>query len=248
MHLQTLLLSLTLTFTIQTTATPLPFSLFTHSAALTESQLLAIAPTSKSCTKAPAKGECATAKQAAKFISKSFDKYKVTSQAEQAAIISLMAFESEDFKYNKNHFPGVAGQGSTYRIFPSPNSFPCNIEIPCNNTHFPYMHADHVTPARNMQSPSFNKKYASSLPEIKDKLPGVSNSPGDLLDLLRSDAATDFGSGAWFLTTQCSKSVRNALAHGSETGWQRFISDCVGTSVTDERRDYWERAIEAIGV
>ncbi|OQE05152.1 hypothetical protein PENVUL_c027G07508 [Penicillium vulpinum] len=213
MHLQTLLLSLTLTFTIQTTATPLPFSLFTHSAALTESQLLAIAPTSKSCTKAPAKGECATAKQAAKFISKSFDKYKVTSQAEQAAIISLMAFESEDFKYNKNHFPGVAGQGT-----------------------------------RNMQSPSFNKKYASSLPEIKDKLPGVSNSPGDLLDLLRSDAATDFGSGAWFLTTQCSKSVRNALAHGSETGWQRFISDCVGTSVTDERRDYWERAIEAIGV
>jgi hypothetical protein len=33
--------------------------------------------------------------------------YKVTSKAEQAAIVSLMAFETEDFKYNKNHFPGV---------------------------------------------------------------------------------------------------------------------------------------------
>ncbi|KAJ5471051.1 hypothetical protein N7530_008408 [Penicillium desertorum] len=213
MHLQTLLLSLTLTLTIQTTATPIPISLFTRDTALTESQLITIAPSSKSCANAPAEGECATAKQAAKFTSQSFDTYKVTSKAEQAAIVSLMAFETEDFKYNKNHFPGVAGQGT-----------------------------------RNMQSPAFNKKYASSLPELKDKLPSVSNSPAELLDLLRSDSATDFGSGAWFLTTQCSKDVRTALADGSETGWQRFISDCVGTSVTDERREYWERAVKAIGV
>ncbi|KAJ5932904.1 hypothetical protein N7516_007393 [Penicillium verrucosum] len=212
MNLQTLLLSLTLTLTIQTTATPLP-SFFARDTALTESQLITIAPTSKSCTDAPAKDECATAKQAAKFTSQSFDTYKVTSKAEQAAIISLMAFESDDFKYNKNHFPGVAGQGT-----------------------------------RNMQSPSFNKKYASSLPDLKEKLPAVSNSPADLLDLLRNDGATDFGSAAWFLTTQCSKEVRSALADGSETGWQRFISDCVGTSVTDERKVYWERAVKAIGV
>ncbi|KAJ5699645.1 hypothetical protein N7536_002658 [Penicillium majusculum] len=212
MHLQTLLLSLTLTLTIQTTASPLP-SLFVRDTALTESQIITIAPTSKSCTDAPAEGECATAKQAAKFTSQSFDTYKVTSKAEQAAIISLMAFESDDFKYNKNHFPGVAGQGT-----------------------------------RNMQSPSFNKKYASSLPDLKDKLPAVSNSPADLLDLLRGNGVTDFGSGAWFLTTQCSKEVRSALADGSETGWQRFISDCVGTSVTDERKVYWERAIKAIDV
>lgn len=102
--------------------------------------------------------------------------------------------------------------------------------------------------ARNMQSPSFNKKYASSLPALKDKLPSVTNSPADLLDLLRSDGAMDFGSGAWFLTTQCSKEVRAALADGSETGWQRYISDCVGTSVTEERKAYWERAVKALGV
>jgi hypothetical protein len=114
MHLQTLLLSLTLTLTIQTTATPIPISLFTRDTALTESQLITIAPSSKSCANAPAEGECATAKQAAKFTSQSFDTYKVTSKAEQAAIVSLMAFETEDFKYNKNHFPGVAGQGSEF--------------------------------------------------------------------------------------------------------------------------------------
>jgi hypothetical protein len=35
-------------------------------------------------------------------------------------VISLMAFESLDFKYNKNHFPGVAGQGSTSITTPQP--------------------------------------------------------------------------------------------------------------------------------
>lgn len=81
---------------------------------ITESQILTIAPTSNTCDNAPAVGECATAKTAATYTSQSFDKYGVTSKAEQAAVLSLMAFESLDFKYNKNHFPGVAGQGSTY--------------------------------------------------------------------------------------------------------------------------------------
>ncbi|CEO58337.1 hypothetical protein PMG11_03067 [Penicillium brasilianum] len=180
---------------------------------ITESQILTIAPTSNTCDNAPAAGECATADTAAKNIAQSFDTYSVTSKAEQAAVISLMAFESLDFKYNKNHFPGVAGQGT-----------------------------------RNMQSPTFNKIYASSLPDLADKLPAVSNSPADLLDLLRGNEVYDFGSGAWFLTTQCSADVRSALQKGDEAGWQKYISDCVGTSVTDDRKAYWTRAVDALGV
>ncbi|KAJ5139261.1 uncharacterized protein N7515_004109 [Penicillium bovifimosum] len=215
MHLKTILISLTLTLTLQTTATPIPFLRHFHSKAttLTESQITTIAPKSTSCADAPAEGECATAKQAAKYTSQSFETYKITSKPEQAAILSLIAFESDDFKYNKNHFPGVPGQGT-----------------------------------RNMQSPAFNKKYASSVPALKDKLPSVSNSPADLLDLLRADGAIDFGSAAWFMTTQCSDEVRKALGDGSEEGWARYISDCVGTSVTDERKAYWERAVKALGV
>jgi hypothetical protein len=106
MHLPTLV-SLSIPFLSLSTAMPL----FARDA-ITESQMTAIAPTSNTCDDAPAKGECATAKQAAKFTSQSFNTYKVTSKAEQAAVISLMAFETDDFKYNKNHFPGVAGQGS----------------------------------------------------------------------------------------------------------------------------------------
>jgi hypothetical protein len=99
-----------------------------------------------------------------------------------------------------------------------------------------------------MQSPSYNKKYASSLPALKDQISKVANSPVDLLDLLRNNKTYDFGSGAWFLTTQCSKEVRTALQSGSEEGWQRYISDCVGTSVTEERKEYWQRAVKALGV
>jgi hypothetical protein len=84
----------------------------TRNISLTPEQLIEIAPTSTTCEGAPAAGECATAKQAAPAISKAFKKYGVTSPAEQAALISLMAFETDDFKYNKNHFPGVPGQGS----------------------------------------------------------------------------------------------------------------------------------------
>ncbi|KAJ5663675.1 hypothetical protein N7507_004406 [Penicillium longicatenatum] len=181
--------------------------------ALTEAQIIDIAPTSKTCDNPPAEGECATAEQAAKFASQSFDNYQVTSKAEQAAILSLMAFETDDFKYNKNHFPGVPGQGT-----------------------------------RNMQSPDYNKKYANSISALKDKVAEVSNSPADLLDLLREDETYDFGSGAWFLTTQCSEDVRSALQAGDESGWKKYISECVGTTVTDERKEYWQRAVKTLGV
>lgn len=98
-----------------------------------------------------------------------------------------------------------------------------------------------------MQSPAFNKKYAASIPAVKDKAAETSD-PADLLDLLRNDGTTDFGSGAWFLTTECSKEVRSALADGSEAGWKKYITDCVGTTITDDRKAYWDRAVKALGV
>ncbi|GIK06465.1 hypothetical protein Aspvir_002115 [Aspergillus viridinutans] len=181
-------------------------------AKITAAQIETIAPKSKSCADAPAPGECATSEQAAANIAKSFETYKVTSAAEQAAVIGLMAFESLDFEYNRNHFPGVAGQGT-----------------------------------RNMQSPAFNAKYAASLPALADKLKGVSGDPAGVLDLLLSNEEYDFGSGAWFLTTQCSQDVRSELQSGSEAGWQKYITSCVGTDANEERKAYWTRAVQALG-
>ncbi|KAJ5248977.1 hypothetical protein N7468_000428 [Penicillium chermesinum] len=204
--------TLILSLSLLSAASPIPW-LAARGTSVTEAQILKFAPSSNSCANPPAEGECATAKTAAKYASQSFQTYKVSSKAEQAAILSLMAFESDDFKYNKNHFPGTPGQGT-----------------------------------RNMQSPAFNKKYASSIPALSSKIAQVANDPAALLDLLRDNETYDFGSGAWFLTTQCSANVRSALQTGSESGWQQYISDCVGTSVTDERKAYWEKAVDALGV
>ncbi|PKY04474.1 hypothetical protein P168DRAFT_311024 [Aspergillus campestris IBT 28561] len=178
---------------------------------ITPKQIETIAPKSKSCDSAPSKDECATAAQAAPAISASFNKYKVHSRAEQAAVIGLMAFESGDFKSNRNHSPGVPGQGT-----------------------------------RNMQSPTYNQKYAASLPDIADAAKQASDAD-KVLDLLVKNKEYDFGSGAWFLTTQCEEDVRKRLQSGSEEGWKAYIRDCVGTEANGERREYWERAVNALG-
>ena len=103
-----------LTLSTATTATPRK----EPSTTLTPDQILHVAPKSESCANPPAKGECATAEQAARNIALSFDTYDVSSRAEQAAVIGLMAFESEEFKYSRNHFPapGVEGKGSKYPV------------------------------------------------------------------------------------------------------------------------------------
>ena len=83
------------------------------------SQLISIAPTSGSCSNAPAAGECATASEAVGPLISSFAQYGITTGAEQAALLSWMAFESDDFKYNKNHFPGTPGQGTRCMMMPN---------------------------------------------------------------------------------------------------------------------------------
>lgn len=85
---------------------------------ITPPQILGIAPVSASCVNPDGKGECATADTAASAITASFERYQVSSRAEQAAVIGLMAFESGEFQYNRNHSPGVAGQGSMFTPLP----------------------------------------------------------------------------------------------------------------------------------
>ncbi|KAI4273111.1 MAG: hypothetical protein L6R38_006428 [Xanthoria sp. 2 TBL-2021] len=80
-----------------------------------------MAPNSKTCAGAQFAAECKTAAQAAPFINASLKTYGITSAGEAAALISLMAFESGDFKYNTNHFPGRPGQGTRNMQMPAFN-------------------------------------------------------------------------------------------------------------------------------
>ncbi|MCJ1267749.1 hypothetical protein MMC22_007635 [Lobaria immixta] len=83
-----------------------------RSPAVSGRQILSIAPASSTCAGAPKPNECRTVNQAAAAISSSFDTYGITSPGEIAALTSLMAFETDDFKYNINYYPGNPGQGT----------------------------------------------------------------------------------------------------------------------------------------
>ena len=185
--------------------------------AITSDLIKMIAPNSASCTGASFTSECRNASQAAPLITKSFATYGIFQPNEAAALISLMAFESTDFRYQKNHWPGTPGQGT-----------------------------------RNMQSAKYNALYASS---IRPLAPSISTITGDsssdtrvdqILDLLLQNDEYDFGSAAWFLSTQCD-STRNELKTGGSQGWETWLETCVGTQATDARRQYYMRAINALG-
>lgn len=109
-----------------------------------------------------------------------------------------------------------------------------------------------------MQSAAFNFLYASSIPALKSRLLKIAGNAktADSLsakqvnmvrDLLTLNDNFDFGSAAWFLTTQCSDRIRGELQNAGEAGWEHYITDCVGTTVTPERTAYWNRAMDAFG-
>ncbi|KAL8952957.1 MAG: hypothetical protein Q9222_001176 [Ikaeria aurantiellina] len=87
----------------------------------TAGSLLAIAPKANTCANATFPKECKTASEAAPFINHSFATYGITTAGEAAAVVAIMAFESGDFKYNINHFPGRPGQGTRNMQSPALN-------------------------------------------------------------------------------------------------------------------------------
>ncbi|RAR13010.1 hypothetical protein DDE83_003676 [Stemphylium lycopersici] len=90
----------------------------TDATALTAAILTAIAPDTASCSGADFPEECADATQATTALNKAFETYKITSKGEQAAIVAYELFESANFKYKKNHFPGRPGQGTRMMAMP----------------------------------------------------------------------------------------------------------------------------------
>ena len=110
-----------------------------------------------------------------------------------------------------------------------------------------------------MQSATFNLLYARSVASLQPQLSlivpdgaadNIASLPPTTLNAIRQlvldDEVSDFGSAAWFLTTQCPPSIRQALQLQGEVGWMTYIQTCVGTTVTDDRKAYWLRAVAAL--
>ena len=172
-------------------------------------QLLSVVPTASSCANASFPSECATASEALKPILDGFTKYSVTTPPEQAALLSWMAFESGEFKFNQNHFPGRPGQGT-----------------------------------RCMLMPNFVKEYVASIPELAPQAIGKDDVA--VLALVQPDEFS-LASASWFYSAHCTEAVKQGVQTGSKSGWSDFLTECVGTTVSDSREVYWTRAMQALG-
>ncbi|KAK4143289.1 uncharacterized protein C8A04DRAFT_29107 [Dichotomopilus funicola] len=95
----------------------------------------------------------------------------------------------------------------------------------------------------NMMQIDFITKYATDLFGA-GKVSG--KAPNDILALVTPDA-TNFGSAAWFLKTQC-PNVRDTLKAGTDQGWLAF-NECIGVSgASGDRMAYWTRAKQAFNL
>ncbi|KAH6606098.1 hypothetical protein Trco_005251 [Trichoderma cornu-damae] len=174
-----------------------------------------IAPGAENCADTT---ECRTAEQAAPFIAEAMYNYKIFTTPEMAAIISLMAFESVDFKYKHNVSPGRPGQGTA------------NMQM----ANFNLLYAKSIDGIKDQVA-----RFTSTDGLGPDDL-------NHILSLVQPDEL-NFASGAWFYATQCDSSVREALWADVDTGFQKYMG-CVGAPVTDERLAYFARAKEAFGL
>ncbi|OTA05541.1 SSCRP protein [Trichoderma parareesei] len=174
-----------------------------------------IAPTATSCADS---SECRTAEQAAPFIAKSMSDYGIYTTPEMAAIVSLMAFESVEFKYKHNVSPGRAGQGTA------------NMQMAQFNL------------AYALSIPSLKAQVAQFT-----TVDGLADADlNKILALVQPDEF-NFASGAWYYKTYCEKTVQAAFWANVDDGFTKYMQ-CVGAAVTDDRLTYWNRAKEAFGI
>lgn len=120
-----------------------------------------------------------------------------------------------------------------------------------------FKYKQNISPGRpgqgtaNMQMYNFNLKYAQSIDDLKQKAAAFSASSSDAqkneLLALVTDDQYNFGSGPWFLTTQCGADVQAALSSGSDAGFQKYMQ-CVGVSADGDRLVKWQAAKTALGL
>ncbi|PVH77848.1 hypothetical protein DL98DRAFT_550409 [Cadophora sp. DSE1049] len=198
---------------------PRSYANLTPRAAQAADQILQIAPKSDTCANAPTPDECATNVQAAPFLIAAMSKYEIYSVSEIAAVLSVIAFESGDFKYNTNHFPapGRPGQGTRAMFM-----------------------ANYVLLYARSIPELADKLNAITTASTVD---GLSD---DKLNAIRALVLPDeytWASAAWFLTTQCA-SIRPALQTGSQAGYEAYMG-CLGVTATEDRLAYWRQATAA---
>ena len=206
------------------------------------SVLAIVAPGSTSCSGTRAGAQCATNSQAAQPILDSFKTYGASKPNEQACLIATMAYETSEFQYNHNVFPGRKGQGcrnmqmSTYNIPYAQSLMKSNSSL-----------SDALTKAGLTAS-----TQASSFPTPASCTTAQNATLDAMLDLLTSNPEYDFGAAAWFYSTNCG-SQKSSVQSGGQNGFNSFLT-CIGITDSSEsngissRLTYYQRAAKGLGV
>ena len=186
------------------------------------SQILQIAPTSNTCNGAAFPSECETATTAAPYLITAMSSYGITSAPEIAALLSLIVYETGEFKYAINHYPapGRPGQGTR------------NMQM----ANYNLLYAQSIPALKSGLEAITTASSTSGLSD--DQL-------NDIRALVLPNEYA-WASAAWFLTSQCA-SIRTQLQVGGQAGYEAYLG-CVGTTATSDRLSYWTTANMALGV
>jgi hypothetical protein len=158
------------------------------------------------------------------LINQSFAKFGVNSKGEQAALLSLMAFETGGFVFDTNQFPGRAGQGTRNLML-----FPFIVKYALETPEVAGQ-VDQIVPGLTATSPT-------------------ENVPADKMNAVRALVLEDslsFASAAWFLKTKCGPEISTGLATGTQAAYETYLTACIGTTVTPERIAGFQKAIAAV--
>ncbi|KAI5781297.1 hypothetical protein EDC01DRAFT_252464 [Geopyxis carbonaria] len=187
---------------------------------LTTEKIEAIAPKSATCPPVPqgAVNECRTAGQALVAIDIHFGNW--TSIGEGAALLSTMAFESDDFRFNRKKVPGRAVQGTRAML----------------TAKWVRIYAKYVSSVLGLSS---RLGYGN---EIDD-------SNGEAaLQAVWADTYS-FGAAGWYLlhTSEfnggCPSETRLQLNNEGWAGFENYVTKCLRRPMDEKRKQKWCMAV-----
>jgi hypothetical protein len=95
----------------------------------------------------------------------------------------------------------------------------------------------------NMQMKDFNQQYLKAIGNDTTVDLNSNSSLNAMMDIVTEDEY-NFGSAAWFYSTQCSAEVKNLIDSDADrdTGFDKYMTDCVQTEQSPDRLAYWTTA------
>jgi len=190
---------------------------------MTAAQILKAAPSTAAC--ASDATACRTASQIATFVNKSFSKFGFTTPGEQAALFSLMAFESGNFLFDVNKFPGRPGQGTRNMM---QFDFILPYALQYNRAAVHAIRSDLTAQSTAADVPSDTEKNAIRATVLDDTL--------------------SFASAAWFLRTKCPAQIAAGLKSATADAFNAYMgSSCVGAGQDPARLVGYQAILAAMG-